>query len=205
MSTHQPVPDQPTDPSPADETTGFWTTHLIEQIEWHWNNQLRERLAGLSTEEYFWEPVPGAWNVHPRSQGRTEMQGGAGDFTIDFEFPAPTPTPVTTIAWRLGHVIVGVLAMRVAGHFGGSAADYLTWEYAGTAEEALSQLDQQYAAWLAGVRTWGDDGLREPCGPAEGPWAEFDRATLVLHIHRELIHHGAEIALLRDLYAHRDS
>ncbi len=28
-------------------------------------------------------------------------------------------------------------------------------------------------------------------------------AALVLHIHRELIHHGAEIALLRDLYAHR--
>ena len=27
--------------------------------------------------------------------------------------------------------------------------------------------------------------------------------TLVLHIHREVIHHGAEIALLRDLYAHR--
>jgi hypothetical protein len=28
-------------------------------------------------------------------------------------------------------------------------------------------------------------------------------AALVLHIHREAIHHGAEIALLRDLYAHQ--
>lgn len=28
-------------------------------------------------------------------------------------------------------------------------------------------------------------------------------AALVLHIHREVIHHGAEICLLRDLYAHR--
>ena len=28
-------------------------------------------------------------------------------------------------------------------------------------------------------------------------------AALILHIHRELIHHGAEIALLRDLYAWR--
>ena len=25
---------------------------------------------------------------------------------------------------------------------------------------------------------------------------------LILHINREVIHHGAEIALLRDLYAH---
>ena len=30
-------------------------------------------------------------------------------------------------------------------------------------------------------------------------------ATLVLHINRETLHHGAEIALLRDLYANRDS
>jgi hypothetical protein len=28
-------------------------------------------------------------------------------------------------------------------------------------------------------------------------------AALVLHINREALHHGAEIALLRDLYAHR--
>ena len=29
-------------------------------------------------------------------------------------------------------------------------------------------------------------------------------ADLPLHIHREVIHHGAEIALLRDLYLRRD-
>ena len=29
-------------------------------------------------------------------------------------------------------------------------------------------------------------------------------ADLVLHISRELIHHGAEICLLRDLYLHTD-
>ena len=28
-------------------------------------------------------------------------------------------------------------------------------------------------------------------------------AALVLHVNREALHHGAEIALLRDLYAHR--
>lgn len=27
-----------------------------------------------------------------------------------------------------------------------------------------------------------------------------ERAELVLHINREMLHHGAEIALLRDLY-----
>jgi hypothetical protein len=29
-------------------------------------------------------------------------------------------------------------------------------------------------------------------------------ARLVMHIHREVIHHGAEICLLRDLYLRKD-
>jgi hypothetical protein len=110
---------------------------------------------------------------------------------------------VTTIAWRLGHVIVGVLAMRSASHFGGPPTDYMTHEYAGTAARALTQLDDAYEHWITGVRGLDAAALAEPCGPAEGPYAEFPMATLVLHIHRETIHHGAEIALLRDLYQHR--
>lgn len=31
------------------------------------------------------------------------------------------------------------------------------------------------------------------------------RLDLALHINREVIHHGAEIALLRDLYNHREN
>jgi hypothetical protein len=30
-------------------------------------------------------------------------------------------------------------------------------------------------------------------------------AALVLHIHREVIHHGAEVSLLRDLYLHQEA
>ena len=60
-----------------------------------------------------------------------------------------------------------------------------------------------YAAWLAGVTSLGDAGLARPCGPAEGPLAGYPMAALVLHINREALHHGAEIALLRDLCANR--
>ena len=49
----------------------------------------------------------------------------------------------------------------------------------------------------------GEEGLLRPCGEAEGPYADLPMAALVLHIHREVIHHGAEICLLRDLYPHR--
>jgi hypothetical protein len=184
-------------------TTRTWNHRLLEQIELHWTHALRPRLDGLTDAEYLWEPVP-SWNVRPRGTGTAAVQAGAGGMTIDFAFPAPEPAPFTTIAWRLGHVVVGVLAMRNASHFGGPAADYESWEYAATADEALAQLDAAYSAWTAGVRDLGDDGLERPCGPAEGPYAEEPLATLVLHIHRELIHHGAEICLLRDLYTHTD-
>ncbi|MBP2479077.1 hypothetical protein JOF53_007949 [Crossiella equi] len=180
-----------------------WNTLLRDQADWHWTNQLRPRLAGLTDEEYLWEPVPGCWNVRPRGTGTAPIQGGSGEVTIDFAFPAPEPEPFTTIAWRLGHVIVGVLAMRNASHFGREATDYNTFAYAATAEEALAQLDAEYALWSEGVRSLGEEGLLKPCGEAEGPFAEYPMAALVLHINRELIHHLAEVSLLRDLHLHR--
>jgi hypothetical protein len=179
-----------------------WNSLLRDQIAWHWTEQLRDRLDGLTDDEYFWEPAPGCWNVRPRGTGTAPVQGGSGAMTIDFAFPMPDPPPFTTIAWRLGHVIVGVLAMRNASHFGGAPADYQSFEYAESAAAALTQLDAEYARWLAGVESLGESGLANPCGKAEGPYAEDPLARLVLHINRELIHHLAEVCLLRDLYLH---
>jgi len=165
------------------------TEELAEQLDWHWQHQLRPRLEGLTDDEYFWEPVPGCWTLHP-------------DGSIDFSYPPPQPEPFTTIAWRLAHVIVGVLAMRNHSHFGGPPADYQSWPYARDARTALDQLDVAYANWITGVRGLDAAALARPCGPAEGPYADFSMATLVLHINREVIHHGAEIACIRDLYTH---
>ncbi|MFC4060034.1 DinB family protein [Planomonospora corallina] len=180
-----------------------WNTLLLDQLEWHWTNHLRPRLDGLGDEEYLWEPVDGCWSVRPRGGSGAPVTAGSGGYVIEFAFPEPDPAPVTTIAWRLGHLIVGVLGMRAAAHFGGPAVDYQGFAYAGTAERALRQLDEAYAAWRDGVRGLGADGLARPCGPAEGPYAEEPLAALVLHINREVLHHGAEILLLRDLYRNR--
>jgi hypothetical protein len=182
-----------------------WTSQLLDQLEWHWSRQLRPRMEGLTDDEYLWEPARPAWNVRPRGTSTAPVQAGSGPFTIDFAFPEPDPPPVTTIAWRLAHIIVGVFGARVASHFGGPPVDYATFTYAGTAAEALEQLDDAHARWTAGVRGLDAAGMAEPCGPAEGPYSEFPMAALVLHIHREVIHHGAEVALLRDLYRSRVS
>ncbi|OAA26575.1 DinB superfamily protein [Frankia sp. EI5c] len=179
-----------------------WNPLLREQLSLHWADQLRGRLDGLTDDEYFWEPVPGCWNVRPRGTGTAPVQGGSGTMTIDFAHPPSDPAPFTTIAWRLGHVIVGALAMRNAAHFGRTPTDYFSFEYAPTAAAALAQLDSEYATWLGGVEGLGEDGLARPGGEAEGPLAEQPMAELVLRINREVIHHLAEACLLRDLYLH---
>ena len=74
------------------------------------------------------------------------------DGAIDFAYPAPQPEPFTTIAWRMAHVIVGVLAVRAHSHFDGPPADYESWNYATDADTALRQLDDAYANWMSGVR-----------------------------------------------------
>ncbi|MGK5558272.1 DinB family protein [Actinomadura kijaniata] len=183
-------------------TDQTWNALLRDQLARHWTGQLRARLDGLTDEEYFWEPAPGCWSVRPRGTGTAPVRAGSGAMTIDFAAPPPDPPPLTTIAWRLGHVIVGVLAMRNAAHFGREPTDYQAFEYAATAAGALAQLDGEYATWLAGVGSLGEDGLARPCGEAEGPYADLPLAALVLHINRELIHHLAEVCLLRDLHLH---
>jgi len=179
-----------------------WTSQLAAQLDWHWDNHLRPKLAGLTDEEYLWEPVAGCWNLRPRTSGDTNAPG-TGPFTVDFAWPEPSPAPVTTIAWRLAHIIVGVFGVRAANHFGAAPVSYADFPYAGTAEQALDQLDATYASWRQGVRALSADDLARPCGPAEGPYAEFPLAALVLHINREALHHGAEVLLLRDLYRNR--
>ncbi|MEU4688673.1 DinB family protein [Actinoplanes sp. NPDC023714] len=178
-----------------------WNLQLRQQLDQHWRSRLRPRLEGLTDDEYFWEPAPDMWSVRPRGTSSARMSAGGGDMLIDWAYPAPDPAPVTTIAWRLGHIIVGVLGVRVARHFHGAPMDYLRHEYAGTAAGALAQLDAGYAAWTAGVAALGEDGLLRPSG--EEGYGDDTMAALIMHINREVIHHGAEIALLRDLYLRR--
>ena len=183
-----------------------WGPLLLDQLDWHWTHQLRPRLDGPHRRRVPLGAGRRLLERAPRGAARPPpVQGGAGDVTIDFAFPEPDPAPVTTIAWRLGHVIVG-RASRCATPptSAAPAADYhvLVATPAPPTPRWPSSTPRWTPGWPA-CASLGEDGLARPCGRAEGPFADWPLAALVLHIHRELIHHGAELALLRDLYAHR--
>ncbi|MGQ7350041.1 DinB family protein [Quadrisphaera oryzae] len=187
-------------------TEARWPEQALEQLTWHWEGQVRPRLEGLTDAELHWEPVPGCWGVRPQGTSSAPMSAGGGDWACDFGIPEPQPAPFTTIAWRLAHLTVGVFGQRAASHFGyrgPGSAGYLAHDYAGTADEALAQLDAAHAAWTDGVRSLAPSAWARPVGEAEGEWAAHPMSSLVLHITREAVHHGAEVCLLRDLWLHR--
>lgn len=165
-----------------------WNAEIRAQIEVHWARQLRPRLDGMTEAEYFWEPVEGMWSVRSAEDG----------FVADFTIPPPEPAPVTTIAWRLGHLVF--LLESGLQRFGGPTVHFASYRYPETPERALDRLDGAYGAWICGVEELGLDGLAAPAGPPGDMFAECSTMAVVLHTQRELIHHGAEIALLRDLF-----
>jgi hypothetical protein len=159
---------------------------LHEQLTWHWEAQLRPRLAGLTDVEVHWHPVPDCWSV---VDGRPE---GC--------WPTPVPAPVTTIGWRLAHLGT-TLADRASAHFGDR-----TWvtTVPSSAVDLLAFVDTAYDAWTTGVLGADEARLtRAHQGPPGTADQHYPFWSVLLHVNREVLHHGAEVALLRDLYAHQ--
>jgi len=109
-----------------------WNVEVLDQLESHWQHQLRPRLDGLADDEYFWQSAPDCWTISRRGQSSAQVCFGAGEYTMDYGHPPHDPEPVTTIACRLAHLIVG-FAETNASHFAGPPAHVATFACAGTA------------------------------------------------------------------------
>jgi DinB superfamily/Ankyrin repeats (3 copies) len=155
--------------------------------------RLRTRLAGLTDEEYFWEPAPGCWTIR---------QHDDGTWRADRSRLPLKPAPLTTIAWRMDHLTYDVLALgRNATWIGATPAGTLdkTGEPA-TAAGAISQLERAYDLFRRNIAAADPETLTQPMGEIAESYATESRAALVLHELDELIHHGSEIAAMRDVY-----
>ncbi|MGW5050338.1 DinB family protein [Actinokineospora sp. NPDC004072] len=155
-------------------------------------HRLRGRVDGLADEEYFWEPADGCWSVRETEDG---------SFRADGSPVPPVPPPLTTIAWRMCHIIDVLLAERNATWLGVEPAGRVEREgEPGTARAAIEQLEQAFAVFRGHLLAADASELTSALGPIGGPYAGSSRVSFVLHELDELIHHGAEVAVLRDLY-----
>lgn len=159
--------------------------------------RLWARLDGLTDEEYLWEPAPGSWSVRERADGA---------WRHEWVQPPPEPTPLTSMSWRLWHLIDMYGEDRAwrwldlppqGDAVGLDAADPVPPR---TAAEALAMLDAAHDRWDAHLHLVSEDSLGEPVGPVGGEYAGHTRTAYVLHMLDEFIHHGAEVSLLRDLW-----
>lgn len=194
---------------------------LLEQFDFA-RERLAHRLTGpavdsgngtdvevtpMTDDEYFWEPVPGCWSVRRRSLGPgsgATVLAGAGDWGRDATASPPSPPPFTTIAWRLSH-LSEMLSLR-ADHTAGSHAltrdDYYI---SGDAAGAVTAFDEGATQWRKALLTVDDTALDTVgyCTNPHGSDPEDPFIDIVWWVNQELLHHGAEIALLRDLYRAR--
>ncbi len=164
----------------------------------------RARLEGLIDEEYLWEPAPGAWSVRRRSEVMTKDALGAGEWVLDSVRPEPKPALVTTIAWRLGHLYSG-FSLRWDWTFGARQKLRESVEFTPSAALALERFWGLMDRWRVSVEAMTDEQL-DLIGFGQYPDGldpQLPFGSIVWWTNRELIHHTAEIALLRDLWRAR--
>jgi DinB family protein len=158
----------------------------------------------LTDEEYLWEPVPGAWSIRPRGQAASPKPFGPGEWRIDGAGD-PDPTPVTTIAWRLGH-----LHWCFAGEWEWAFGERRRppkelVDFSPSAAVALERLWATLDRWRDSVAAMTPEEL-DTVGFGQNPHSSAPEEPFISVIaggNLELIHHMAEIALLRDLYRTR--
>ncbi|MFG2297603.1 DinB family protein [Streptomyces sp. NPDC048603] len=181
---------------------------LLAQYE-HASARLLDRMAGpvrdsgngqeignapMTDAEYFREPVPGCWSVRRRPDGRWGRDTAPA--------PHPVPPPFTTLAWRLSH-LTEMLALRSDHTDGTRSLVREEFDPAGDAESAVASYAKAATAWRSTLLRV-DDAALDTVGYSRYPYgsdAEDLFLEIVWWVNQEVLHHGAEIALLRDLYA----
>ena len=155
------------------------------------------RIEGLDDAEYLWEPVAGCWSIRPDDQGRWRIDGADGG-------PPSDPPPLTTIAWRIGHLAGVAMGGFANWLFEDGSLGVAAISFPGRAAEVPRFCQTNYRAWRDGIGSIDEAGWFEPLGPKWGPYEESNTLDLALHVLDEVDHHGAEVGLLRDLYVRRD-
>ena len=194
------------------------TVAQLEQFD-HASERLLLRMGGPSFDsgdgspvevppmtdvEYLWEPVAGCWSVRRREDGpghrATKLLGG-GPWGRDATPNSPYPPPFTTLAWRLSH-LTEMLVLRADHTSGTHSMERTDFHSSGDAAGAIAAWETATAAWRRTLLAC-DDEVLDTVGYSTFPYgsdADDPFIDVVWWVNQEIVHHGAEIALLRDLY-----
>ena len=164
------------------------SVQLLQAITDECWSSLRERLDGLTDDEFWWEPVPDCWTVRPTPDGR---------WAADYAIPDPQPSPFTTIAWRIVHIA----ECKIMYHEYAFGQGKLTWDDLSsphTAVDAIASLEEGHRRLVEALASLSDANLDEERLTNWGePWPTW-RIFWTMAYHDA--HHGGEIGCLRDLY-----
>lgn len=160
---------------------------------------LADRLATLTQAELEWEPGPDALRVVRRGEERSPRTLGPGEWVMEWPAGSESPQP-RTIAWLVAH-LTEAYSERWEWTFGGHERRRDAVLFSGEVGPAVAGLRDVVERWRADVEALPEEeaftvGLSQATEiDAQSPFAH-----LVAHMNRELIHHGAEIMALQDLY-----
>jgi DinB superfamily len=162
---------------------------LLAQLDTSWE-MLGERLEGMTDEEFLWEAAPGAHTVR-RVDDRWVADPSDG----------PSVGSVRTIAWLAGHIgdACFLRADWTAGHHRLKDREL---EWPGTSDDGVPFMNRGISAWRTALGEMSDEDAMT-VGRSRYPGGLDPTLPLIDIVwwqNREVIHHGAEMAFLRDLY-----
>lgn len=77
---------------------------------------------------------------------------------------------------------------------------HLCTEWPGTAAEGVAAMNAEWDRYRTHIAALDDYALARPLGEIGGSFKDATRHAYVLHAIDEVIHHGGEIGVMRDLY-----
>jgi hypothetical protein len=196
------------DPSALEEIVNIRTDRLgvlVEQLT-EGVQLSRTRIDGVTDDEMVWEPTPASWSVRARSDATTPNAYGPGEYVLDHDSSADpfANATVSTIAWRVGH-LVSMFAGRWEWTFGERSMDPADLVDFVPGVSMVDRMWDEIDRWATSLEGLTDEQLDE-VGFGQYPWGLDPHIAfigIIRWMNRETIHHLAEIALLRDLYAAR--
>lgn len=173
----------------------------------------QRRLDGLTDEELRWEPAPHCWTIRRRADGTLrpdwapyigggEVTASGASRTTSTGGDAQRPPPFTNLAWRLWHLTQGYGARKHELSLKGSTKAEGDFDIpTDSADAALAALAASHERWRGVLASVTDSDLDQPVAHARRP-PPLTKAGYIAAWIDEFTHHGAEIGVLRDLYAH---